>query len=105
MIVNPNAGAIRPPTPAPPAAATGPARGAREDARGSFAAALRDQLEKVGAMQNEADANVQRLLTGESDSVTDVFVAARKAQVAFTLLMQIRNKLVEAYQELQNMRV
>lgn len=89
---------------APPGAGQ---RGAvRNGAAGeSFADMLRGQLERVSQMQSEADANLQRLLTGQTQDVTDVLVAARKAQVAFSLLMEIRNKLVDAYQELQNMRV
>lgn len=72
---------------------------------GNFAELLRGQLQQVSRMQSDADSSVQQLLSGQSDSLTGVFVAARKAEVAFTLLMEIRNKLVDAYQELQNMRV
>lgn len=70
-----------------------------------FASAFRAQLDKVNQMQSEADEQVQMLVSGETSSVTDVFTAARKAQVAFSMLMEIRNKLVDAYNELQNMRV
>lgn len=72
---------------------------------GDFAALMKQQLEQVSRMQNEADENVQRLMTGETQNLTEVFTATRKAQVAFSLLMEIRNKLVDAYQELQNLRV
>ena len=75
------------------------------DAGSDFASMLRQQLEKVSAMQNEADQNVQQVLTGQSDDVTGVFVAARKAEVAFSLLMEIRNKLVDSYEELRQLRV
>lgn len=77
----------------------------QSDPGSDFAAMLKDQLRQVNRLQSEADENVNRLMTGEAASVTDVFVAARKAQVAFSLLMEIRNKLVDAYTELQNMRV
>ena len=70
-----------------------------------FARTFKEQLQQVNQLQSEADDTVQNLLTGGSDSVTDVFVAARKAQVAFSLLMEMRNKLVDAYNELQSMRV
>lgn len=70
-----------------------------------FASAFRAQLDKVNRMQSEADEQVKQLVSGETSSVTDVFTAARKAQVAFSMLMEIRNKLVDAYNELQNMRV
>jgi flagellar hook-basal body complex protein FliE len=71
----------------------------------SFASSLREQIEKASALQTDADQKLQSVLTGESQNVTEVLVAARKAQVAFSLLMEIRNKLVDAYQELQNLRV
>jgi flagellar hook-basal body complex protein FliE len=72
---------------------------------GGFAAELRRQLEQVSRMQAEADAGIQNLLTGQSDNVTEVFTATRKAEVAFSLLMEIRNKLVDAYTELKQLRV
>lgn len=64
-----------------------------------------DSLNRVNQLQNEADAGVQRLLTGESDNVAEVFSASRKAGIAFDLLMEIRNKLMDAYNELKQMRV
>ena len=70
-----------------------------------FASIVRDQHKRVSDMQSEADENVRKLVTGESQNMTDVFVAARKAEVAFSLLMEIRNKLLDSYQELQNMRI
>lgn len=70
-----------------------------------FAEILRNQLAEVSRMQNEADAGVQRILTGQSDNLTEVFIAAKRAQVAFDLLMEIRNKLVDAYVELRQLRV
>lgn len=70
-----------------------------------FAAQLRRQLEQVSRMQAEADQGVEKLLTGQTDNITEVFTAARKAEVAFSLLMEIRNKLVDAYSELRQLRV
>jgi flagellar hook-basal body complex protein FliE len=77
------------------------------DAQGaqSFAATLREQLDEVSRVQSEADQKLRDVLTGQSQNVTEVLAAARKAQVAFGMLMEIRNKLVDAYQELQNLRV
>jgi len=66
---------------------------------------VKEQLQQVSQMQSEADENVRKLLTGQTQNLTEVFTAARKAQVAFSLLMEIRNKLVEGYEELKNMRV
>lgn len=85
-----------------PAGAAGEAPAAGQ---GEFASMIRQQIEKASAMQSDADASLQRLLTGESSNMTEVFSTARKAQVAFSLVMEIRNKLVDAYEELKNLRV
>ena len=71
----------------------------------SFADFIYDRLDEVNKLQGEADAGVQRLLTGESDNFAEVFAASNKAGIAFDLLMEVRNKLVEAYREIQQMRV
>lgn len=86
---------------APGRAAAGPVK----PEGGDFASLVRDQLEQVSQIQAEADRGVQNLLTGRSDSITEVFTAARKAEVAFSLLMEMRNKLVAAFDELKQMRV
>jgi flagellar hook-basal body complex protein FliE len=82
-----------------------PARPVESASGPSFAAELREQLEQVSRMQTEADQSVQNLLTGRSDNITQVFTATRKAEIAFSLLMEIRNKLVDAYTELKQLRV
>lgn len=71
----------------------------------AFEAYLLDSLEEVNRLQQEADAGVQKVLTGETDNVAEVLTATRKAGVAFDLLMEIRNKLMDAYTELRQMRV
>lgn len=70
-----------------------------------FRAYLLESLDKVNQLQTEADAGVQKLVTGETDNVAEVFSASRKAGIAFDLLMEIRNKLMDAYTELKQMRV
>lgn len=88
-------------TPRPTPASPGAERGGGAD----FAATLRQELQRVSDIQNEADAGVQGLLTGRTQNVTEVFATARKAQVAFNVLMEIRNKLADAYTELKQLRV
>lgn len=84
--------------PAPPAAPTAPAGK-------DFRSVLMESLDEVNRLQREADAGVQRLVTGETDNVAEVFAAVNKAGIAFDLLMEIRNKLTKAYEEIQQMRV
>lgn len=93
------------PTPIRPTTAAGEADRPTAGKSGGFAAELRRQLEEVGRLQNEADQAVQDLLTGRTDDLTQVLTTARKAEVAFSLLMEIRNKLVDAYVELRQLRV
>jgi len=89
--------------PARPVGPSAPAGG--KSVGDDFAAMLRRQLEQVSRMQAEADQSVQSLLTGGTQNITEVFTTARKAEVAFSLLIEIRNKLVSAYDELKNLRV
>ena len=71
----------------------------------SFEQMLLESLEQVDRLQREADAGIERLMTGQTTNVAEVFSAVRKADVAFSLLMEIRNKLIEAYQQIQQMRI
>ena len=70
-----------------------------------FRSILLDSLNEVNRLQDEADQGVQRLLTGETDNVAEVITAVNKSGVAFDLLMEVRNKLADAYREIQQMRV
>ncbi len=90
--------------PAPSGPASAPP-GAAAPLGGDFADQLRAQLEQVSRMQAEADQGIHNVLTGQSDNITEVLTAARKAEVAFSLLLEIRNKLLDAYSELKQLRV
>ena len=70
-----------------------------------FKELLLENLDEVNRLQLEADQGVQRLLRGETDNVAEVFAAVNKAGIAFDLLMEIRNKLQEAYRDIQQMRI
>ncbi len=72
---------------------------------GKFMDLLMKSLDEVNRLQSEADQSVQDLYAGKTDDVAGVFTAVNKAGVAFDLLMEIRNKLVDAYQEIQQIRV
>lgn len=95
-----HANTIQPIGPGATGAAGGPAA-----ADGKFMDLLMKSLDEVNRLQTEADQSVQDLYTGKTDDVAGVFTAVNKAGVAFDLLMEIRNKLVDAYQEIQQIRV
>lgn len=70
----------------------------------SFKDLLMDSLGEVNRLQQEAAAGAEKVATGETDNLAEVFSAVRKADVAFSMLMEMRNKLVDAYREVQQMR-
>ena len=71
---------------------------------GSFKDILFESIEKVDRLQHEAETAMNRLRTGQADRVAEVIVATQKAELAFQTLMQIRNRVVAAYQEMNQMR-
>ncbi|QPJ63523.1 MAG: flagellar hook-basal body complex protein FliE [Candidatus Nitronauta litoralis] len=82
-----------------------PAAAAGEGEEGSFIETLSDSIQKVNELQKEADVAIEKLATGESNSVHGAMLAVSKADTAFRLTMQVRNKMVEAYQEVMRMQV
>ena len=60
---------------------------------------------EVNMLQQRADNAVEKLMCGGEIGMAEVLTAVQKADIAFKMMMQIRNKLVQAYQEIQNMRV
>jgi flagellar hook-basal body complex protein FliE len=82
----------------------GPA-GAAESSGGAFMTSLKDAITKVNDAQTEANHAVNALMTGESENIHQAMVALQKADVSFQLMMQVRNKLVSAYEEIQRMSI
>jgi flagellar hook-basal body complex protein FliE len=71
----------------------------------SFGEALSNSLQEVNSLQQDADQAVESLFTGGNANPAEVLTAVQKADLAFRTMMQIRNKLVAAYDELKNIRV
>ena len=88
----------------PKASGAGPAQGA-QGTTPSFKDYLLDSIKEVNSMQGQADKAVENLATGGDVNPTEVLTAVQKADLAFRMMMQIRNKLVSAYQEIQSIRV
>ena len=72
---------------------------------GDFKNLLMKSINEVNRMQNEAEQATTDLVTGKADNQAEVFNAIKKADIAFQALMQIRNKLMDAYEEIKQMRV
>jgi len=71
----------------------------------SFRDLMLGAVQEVNQMQQDADIAVETLMTGGDIGTAEVLTAVQKADIAFKLMMQIRNKLVSAFQEIQNIRV
>ena len=71
----------------------------------SFADTLTDAVGKVNELSKEADVQMQKLATGETKNVAEVMISTEKASVAFKMLTQVRNKIIDAYQEIMKMQV
>jgi flagellar hook-basal body complex protein FliE len=73
---------------------------------GGFAAVLKSSLTEVNRMQQKADAAITALATGDNKvSLHETMIAMEQADVSFRMMMQVRNKIVEAYQEILRMQV
>jgi flagellar hook-basal body complex protein FliE len=71
----------------------------------SFGDVLKGMLTETNDLQNNAADIAQKFATGQIADIHDVMIAAEKAGVAFELVLEIRNKLVDAYQELMRIQV
>lgn len=71
----------------------------------SFKDVLVDSIQQVNAMQLEADQAVETMFSGGQINPAEVLTAVQKADLAFRLTMQMRNKLMEVYQEIKDIRI
>jgi flagellar hook-basal body complex protein FliE len=71
----------------------------------SFQKLLGDAIGSLSKLQAEADSSAARLAAGEQVELHEVLLAAERATIAFQLTVQVRNKLIEAYQEVMRMQV
>lgn len=73
--------------------------------RVSFADVLREALDHVNEAQQQADAAVQRVATGEADDLHEAIIALEKADLTLRLTAQVTQRAVEAYKEISRMQI
>ena len=71
----------------------------------SFGDTLKMVVDRADGSQKAADAQVEQFVAGESDNVHEVMIAMNQAELHFQLLTEVRNKLLDGYQELMRMQV
>jgi flagellar hook-basal body complex protein FliE len=88
------------PAQSPTAASSGTGAGKE----GKFVASLVDAIDQVEQVHTDASQQVQQLLHGDRQDIHNVMIAVEKADVTFQLMMQVRNKIVNAYQEISKLQ-
>lgn len=73
-------------------------------AENGFGDVLKEAVRQVDDLQADATVKVQQLLSGEGGDVHSAMIAVEKADLSFQLMMQVRNKVVQAYQEISRMQ-
>jgi flagellar hook-basal body complex protein FliE len=71
----------------------------------AFQSVLSEAIQKVESFQQNADASLNRFLSGEGEDLHKVALATQQADLSFQLFTQMRNKIVSAYQEVMRMQV
>ena len=103
MVSGPNSipglGGVNPLQPGSAPASTSGASG------GSFADMLKNNIDEVSRLQQDASKAVDDLATGKNDNFTGVMSAVEKADMAFKTLLTIRSKLMDAYEEIKSISV
>jgi flagellar hook-basal body complex protein FliE len=80
---------------------TATSAGAGEDS--DFLKTLSGMVDEAGGMQEGAQAKVSELLQGNGQDIHSAMIAVEKADLSFQLMMQVRNKIIQAYQTISQM--
>ncbi|WP_432418819.1 flagellar hook-basal body complex protein FliE [Cytobacillus spongiae] len=75
------------------------------EAQGKFASVLKQSIEKVNEAQIQSDAMTEKLARGENVDLHQVMITSQKASITLQTTLEVRNKVVEAYQEIMRMQV
>jgi flagellar hook-basal body complex protein FliE len=78
--------------------------GLDDNGGGGFGSVLNQAIDKVSELGNDSDKQIGELVQGNRQDLHNVMIAVEKADVAFQLMMQVRNKIVNAYQEVSKLQ-
>lgn len=78
---------------------------AKTDQETSFPDFLKNAIHNVDTMQKEASKAAEDLAVGRTENIHETMIALEKADLSFKMMMQVRNKLVRAYEEVMRMQV
>jgi len=69
----------------------------------SFQQILKNSLQEANDLQLQANNAIQQLTSGNRENIHETMIAIEKANISFQLIMQVRNKILDAYQEIMRM--
>lgn len=78
---------------------------AHQAPKASFGDVLKDSIKKVSELEKDADKEVEKLVKMENTDVQSTMIAIEKADLSFQMMMQVRNKIISAYEEIMRMQV
>jgi len=88
-----------------PSTGVGKARDAVQKGETEFLTILKDRVNEINQLQLDADQAITKVEMGNSGSIHDAVIALEKADLSFRKMIQVRNKILEAYQEVMRMQV
>jgi flagellar hook-basal body complex protein FliE len=71
----------------------------------NFSDILKESIHKVGELEKQANGEVEKLAKMETQDIHNTMIAIEKADLSFQLMMQVRNKIINAYEEIMRMQV
>jgi flagellar hook-basal body complex protein FliE len=71
--------------------------------RADFFSQLQTAFDQVGQLQTEADQQIAGLLNGQGQDIHKAMIAVEKASLSFQLMIQVRNKIIQAYRDVSGM--
>jgi len=86
-------------------AAAKPLQSVQPTGADGFGDVVKGMLNDVNQQHVQADASIEQLITGETDNVDDVVMSVVQADLAFRMVLEIRNRLISSYQEVMRMQV
>ncbi|NLK73541.1 MAG: flagellar hook-basal body complex protein FliE [Clostridiales bacterium] len=78
---------------------------ADESERFSFTEKIKEELDYVNSLQIKSAEATQALITGEADNIHEILITNEEAMLALEMAVQVRNKIVEAYQEIMKTQI
>lgn len=79
--------------------------GEKQSIGNSFGSVLKNAIQDINKLQTDADKTIAKVQLEDASSIHEAMIALEKAGISFQVMMQVRNKILDAYQEVMRMQV